>query len=268
MNEVFAWREAPIADFAVIGHPIKHSLSPKMHTAAFIALGLEASYVAVEVLPGEVSEALDALRIKGYRGINVTVPHKEEAFLWCEETTSISQRLRVCNTIDLASRRGTNTDAEGFSRSLADYPFSSKKALVLGAGGSTRAILSALEAEGWDVSLWNRTQSKAASLLERFGSKAMLVDQPDLADNDLIVNTTSASLSGDRLPVNWSKANPDALAYDLAYGPSLTPFLSDASSFGLAVMDGRRMLMEQGAAAFEFWWNREAPREEMMAALQ
>jgi shikimate dehydrogenase len=265
---VFPWQDAPQADFAVIGYPIKHSLSPKMHSAAFSALGLQASYVPIEVHPGEVDPALDALRDKGYRGVNVTVPHKEDAFQWCSKTTDIAQRLHVCNTIDLAEKRGTNTDAEGFSRSLAQYDFASKRALVLGAGGSTRAILYALEADGWEISLWNRTHRKAASLLQVFGFKASLMDMPEAYGQDLIVNTTSASLSGDRLPIDWSQANSNALAYDLAYGPSLTPFLADAAYFGLETMDGRRMLMEQGAAAFEFWWSQTAPRDEMMAALQ
>lgn len=268
MNEVFSWRDAPSADFAVIGHPIKHSLSPKMHSAAFDALGLQASYVAIEVMPGEVSDALDALQAKGYRGVNVTVPHKEDAFKWCEKTSSIAAHLGVCNTIDLIKRSGTNTDVIGFANSLDFEDSGFKPAMVLGAGGSARAILYALVSEGWQVSLWNRTRSRAEELVRDLGLSITIVDQPILAGMNLIVNTTSASLSGDRLPLDWSTASPNALAYDLAYGPTLTPFLADAASFGLETMDGRRMLMEQGAAAFEFWWDREAPRETMMEALR
>ena len=268
MNEVFAWREAPHADFAVIGHPISHSLSPKMHNSAFHRRGLISSYEAVEVAPGEVAEALDHLVKLGYRGVNVTVPHKEEAFAWCSGTTAIASRLRVCNTLDLEKRFGTNTDGIGFMESLSGLPLTGKSVLILGAGGSARSVILALEQNGFEVSLWNRTASRAEDLVRDFGFSAKIVTELSLARFDLIVNTTSASLGGHRLPIDWKEAKPTAVAYDLAYGKDLPIFLLDAHSHGLAIQDGRRMLMEQGAAAFEFWWGLPAPKEEMLAALQ
>ena len=267
MNEFFSWRKAPAAEFAVIGCPISHSLSPTMHMAAFAASDIEASYVAVEVQVGEVAEALDHLQSKGYRGVNITVPHKEDAFDWCQDATDVAIKLCVCNTIDFRRNRGTNTDVTGFQESLKDRPFAAKKALVLGAGGSARSIIFALEADGWNVTLWNRTPSRARRLVDQFQFSAKVVGEPNLAGFDLIVNSTSASLGGNRLPLDWSKADKSALAYDLAYGDGLTPFLADADSHGLATQDGRRMLMEQGAASFEFWWDQPAPRDVMMAAL-
>lgn len=268
MNQVYGWKDAPEAQFAVIGHPIAHSLSPKMHAAAFAARGLLSKYVAIEVHPEEVHEALDRLLKLGYRGVNVTVPHKEEAFLWCDETTSIAQRLKVCNTLDLKKRLGTSTDGVGFQRSLTDYPFENRNVLVLGAGGSARSIIESLQVEGWSISVWNRTKQRAVDLVSTFGFDAEVIDEPLAEGKSLIVNTTSASLGGHHLPINWSWASPDALAYDLAYGQGLTTFLIDAQTHGMQLMDGRRMLMEQGAAAFEFWWNIPAPRKEMLAALQ
>lgn len=270
MNEVFYWQEAPKADFAVIGYPIRHSLSPKMHAAAFEAAGLTASYVAIEVPRGEVGGALDHLRSLGYRGVNVTVPHKEESFGWCETTTDVSTRLRVCNTIDLERRHGTSTDGQGFAASLAGIDLKGRLAVVLGAGGSTRSILEALLKDGWKVSLWNRTKSKAEALIHDFGFDVTLLDEPNLFGANLIVNTTSASLRGERLPIDWDQVlvPAEALAYDLAYGAELTTFLKDAHSWGIRTMDGRKMLMEQGASAFEFWWGLPAPREAMLAALQ
>ena len=267
MNEFFSWRKAPEADFAVIGCPISHSLSPKMHSAAFAALGIESTYVAVEVQVGEVAEALDHLQSRGYRGVNVTVPHKEDAFDWCQDATDIAISLQVCNTIDFRTSQGTNTDVEGFVRSLADQVIPSKKALVLGAGGSARSIITGLEANGYEVSLWNRTVDRASRLCDQFGFAATIVEDPYLAGYGLIMNSTSASLGGNRLPLDWTKADKDALAYDLAYGDGLTPFLNDAKAQGLAVQDGRRMLMEQGAVAFEYWWDQPAPRDVMMAAI-
>jgi shikimate dehydrogenase len=267
MNEFFPWRRAPLADFAVIGCPIGHSLSPKMHAAAFRAAGLDAAYVAVEVQVGEVHESLDHLQSLGYRGVNVTVPHKEDAFDWCQDTTDASVRLEVCNTIDFRKNQGTNTDVIGFSASLSERVFQEKRALVLGAGGSARSIIYALESDGWSVDLWNRTISRASRLVERYRFNSTVVDQPNLVGYDLIVNSTSASLGGHRLPLDWTNVIRTAVAYDLAYGDDLTPFLIDAKNAGLSILDGRRMLMEQGAAAFEYWWGQPAPRDEMMAAI-
>ena len=267
MSEFFPWRKAPVADFAVIGCPISHSLSPKMHKAAFDVLGLEATYVAVEVQVGEVAEALDHLQAKGYRGINITVPHKEDAYDWCQDATDVAIKLSVCNTIDFRKNRGTNTDVIGFSNSLKSHEFTKKKALVLGAGGSARSIIYALESDGWNVALWNRTADRAKRLVDQFGFSAVIIQEPRLEGYDLIVNSTSASLGGNRLPLLWNAADRGVLAYDLAYGAGLTPFLADADAQGLATQDGRRMLMEQGAAAFEFWWGLPAPRDVMMAAL-
>jgi shikimate dehydrogenase len=115
--------------------------------------------------------------------------------------------------------------------------------------------------------LWNRTSSRASRLVEQYEFQSVVVDEPDLDGFNLIVNSTSASLGGNRLPLDWSKAESSALAYDLAYGDGPTPFLADAAEQGLVIQDGRRMLMEQGAAAFEFWWDIPAPRDVMMAAI-
>jgi shikimate dehydrogenase len=268
MSEFFPWRKAPEAEFAVIGCPIGHSLSPRMHTAAFQACGLESSYVAIEVQVGEVYEALDRLQSLGYRGVNVTVPHKEDAFDWCQDATDVAVRLGVCNTIDFKNNRGTNTDVVGFSMSLAGHEFQSKKALVLGAGGSARSVVYALESDGWTVALWNRTAARAARLLKEYDLVSKVVSDPNLAGFDLIVNSTSASLGGNRLPIDWNQAEKNALAYDLAYSEGLTPFLIDAQASGLKVQDGRAMLMEQGAASFEFWWDQPAPKDAMMAAIK
>lgn len=268
MSEFFSWRKAPVADFAVIGCPIGHSLSPKMHMAAFEACGLEATYVAIEVQVGEVPEALDHLQIRGYRGVNVTVPHKEDAYDWCQDATDIAIQLGVCNTIDFRNNQGTNTDVIGFQASLPESFSGAKKALVLGAGGSARSIIEALESDDWEVTLWNRTRSRASRLVEQYGFASLVVEEPDLAGFGLIVNSTSASLGGHRLPLDWSKAEKNALAYDLAYGDGPTPFLLDAQTNGLSIQDGRRMLMEQGAASFEYWWEMPAPRDVMMAAIQ
>ncbi|HWD41057.1 MAG TPA: shikimate dehydrogenase, partial [Fimbriimonas sp.] len=221
MTTAVSWREAPEGDFGVIGFPVNHSLSPRMHQAAYDALGLPYSYSAVEVPPGEVVEALDRLRSIGYRGINVTVPHKEEALSWSEQEEPFAARVRAANTLRLGDRSCINTDAPGFLDTLLDLPVSSKSVLVLGAGGSARAVVTALAQEGWEIRIYNRTQSKALELADSVGAAA--VESPDPAGSSVILNTTSASLGGEEIPIAWDRASTGAVAYDLMYSRESTP---------------------------------------------
>ncbi|HLO99671.1 MAG TPA: shikimate dehydrogenase [Fimbriimonas sp.] len=266
-NSVFEWREAPVGDFAVIGSPIHHSLSPRMHQAAFDALGLSAGYHAIHVPIGEVAQALDHLASLGYRGVNVTVPHKEAAYEWAKSHTEIAADLRVCNTLELEIGKGHNTDVVGIQSCLEHLGVTHGKALVLGAGGSARAAVYALSRAGLEVALWNRTQARAEELATSLSEPVYVMPSPDLAGFDIAVNTTSVSLVGESLPLDWAQAKPGLVVFDLAYAEGLTPLLADAVSHGYGVLDGRRMLMEQGAAAFEIWWQQPAPRDAMLEAI-
>lgn len=265
MNEVFEWRTAPAADFAVIGHPVTHSLSPRMHQAAYAALGLNYRYLAIDVPTGEVAAALDHLRELGYRGINVTVPHKEEAMSWATDVESFSLHVRAANTFNLPRRACINTDAPGFMGTFRSEP---GRALVLGAGGSARSICLALSDAGWQIRLYNRTAAKATALFQQLRLTGSVVDVPNARGCDLIVNTTSASLQGETIPIDWTGANPEALAYDLMYAAGPTPFLLDAQSHGLAIKDGRALLVAQGALAFEWWTGLKAPLDVMARAIE
>lgn len=258
----YAWRDAPTADFAVIGDPVAHSLSPQMHAAAYKALGLDYTYVAIQVPVGEVAAALDHLREVGYRGVNVTVPHKQEAIGWCAHVGDFVQQVQAVNTIDVRRHSGINTDANGFLATLKGVPVGS--ALMLGAGGSARALARALVRDGWALRIWNRTPEKAVELAKLTGAEAC--DEADPSGVSLILNTTSASLTSDSLPVKWEAVKPEAVAYDLAYGDS--PFLKEAQSHGLKTMNGLPMLVEQGALSLEWWTGLKAPREAMLAAVE
>ena len=266
----FSWREAPEADFAVIGDPVKHSLSPKMHGAAYQALGLPYRYVAVQVPPGQVEEALARLKSLGYKGINVTVPHKEDALAWAQVREPLATKVRAANTLRLSDRACINTDAPGFLDTLAPFHPEKKSALMLGAGGSARALAVALLSAGYDdLKLYNRTVSKAYTLAEELGLNAgQVVESADPAGASLILNTTSASLQMDDLPILWDRAEKGALAYDLMYAKPSTPFLASASRYGLQTMDGLQMLVAQGARSFEWWLGIDAPRESMLKAIQ
>ncbi len=265
MNVVYPWREAPEADFAVIGDPVKHSLSPAMHSAAYRALGLDLRYVAIHVAPGEVAEALSHLSSLGYRGINVTVPHKEEALSWATRPEPFAIRARAANTLRLEDGSAINTDAPGFLDTLEGRVQPGAAVLMIGAGGSARALAIALVEAGYRVRIQNRTPEKAIEIAEISG--AIAVDSLDPVGVELILNTTSASLHGFELPIPWKRAEPNALAYDLAYAPEMTTFMTAAARHGLPVTDGRDLLVAQGARSMEWWLGVEAPRAAMREAL-
>ncbi len=269
MTGPYEWREAPESDYAVIGDPIAHSLSPKMHGAAFEALGLELRYVAVRVPSGEVSLALGHLADLGYKGVNVTVPHKEEALEWSNEADGLSRRARAANTLDLGKRGAINTDGPGFLDTLAglDLPAGSK-AVILGAGGSARAIALAVAESGFRVSLWNRTRDRAERFVCESGLDAELLDLPAAQGAALIVNATAAGFEGEAPELDWSGTPENALAYDLSYGDGPSPFLRKASERGLRTADGLNLLVAQGARALEWWLGLKAPREAMLRALR
>ena len=262
---MFDWRKAPSGDFAVIGDPIEHSLSPQMHAAAFDSLAETYEYRAIRVQPGEVAAALQRLKYLGYRGINVTVPHKSEAFEACITTDEFARRAGVANTIRLEDMHGINTDGPGFIETLSGQVDLGEKVLLLGAGGSARSIALALALAGYNIRVFNRTLERAFSLVRELEIEAEVVDHPFVQDVQLMVNATSTSLQNVALPIAFDKAEPGCLAYDLVYGE--TPFLVEAARHGLRTMDGKALLVAQGALSQEFWLGRPAPRQIMMEAI-
>jgi shikimate dehydrogenase len=263
VTEFSEWRDAPSADFAVIGDPVEHSRSPRMHQAAYAALDLGYRYAAIRVDSGEVGSALDHLAAIGYRGANVTVPHKQAALACAAKPDQLSLRIGAANTLDFRDGSATNTDAPGFAHVVgATMGAVPARALVLGAGGSSRAICVALTDMGSNVSIWNRTPANAASLADEFNLN--VVDRPAVCGFDLVVNATSASLGAAPLPIDWSKPMPEATAIDLVYGD--TAFLDSAIGAGMSAVDGLPLLVEQGALSFEWWFGTAAPRSAMAEA--
>jgi shikimate dehydrogenase len=263
----YEWREAPAADFAVIGNPVSHSLSPPMHQAIYRTLQLPYRYVALRVEAEEVSTALDFLVQKGYLGVNVTVPHKREALEWAKEIEPFAREVGSANTVDLVNRSCINTDAPGFIKTLGPLQIQDKTVLVLGAGGSARALVAILAKRGWNIKIYNRTVARAQELAEHHGS-VRVVEAPDPNGVQLILNTTSASFDGEAPPVLWDRASLEAVAYDLMYSKTLTPFLTEANQRGLRLVDGIPLLVAQGALSFEWWTGLKAPEREMESALR
>lgn len=267
--EVYEWRQAPKATFAVIGDPVAHSASPRMHSAAFLALGMDHTYVAIHVKPGEVGEAMEHLKGLGYTGVNVTLPHKEEMLTWVKECDEFAARVHSVNTVRLEDGYGFNTDAPGFMETLRLLSIPpGTPTLLLGAGGSARALAAVLSDESYPLRIWNRTPGRAQALIDDLGIDAAAWDTPDIEGAGLVVNATSASLRGEKMPIDWSSAGPGLVAYDIAYNLKPNVFLDRAAEAGVRTVDGAAMLVMQGALSFEFWLETDAPHDAMWEAIR
>lgn len=262
------WREAPAADYAVVGDPVSHSWSPKMHQAAYAALALDLKYEAVRIQEADFVTAMEHLAGLGYQGVNCTVPLKEAAATWCEEIDELSSVMGSINTVAFLDRRGTNTDAPAFLNTLRDLGVGADvSTLVLGGGGTARSLLRVLYQENRRVAAWNRTPAKLTMIREELALEFEIQEQIDVAEFGLIVNATSAGLLGSDIPVDWTRAQSGAVAYDVMYGQP-SAFLDSAATHSLRTVDGLPLLVEQGALSFEWWLGKEAPRADMLKAVR
>lgn len=239
-----------------------------MFEPALRELGLDWSYVALPLAPERFVETARALGDSGYRGINVTMPHKRAAHDLADELTPAAAAIGAANTLTYedGAIAADNTDAGGFLDAL-DADVGGLRAVVLGAGGSARAVVWALLDAGADeVAVWNRTRERAVALADELGASAL--ERPRAAD--LIVNCTSVGLGGGD-PVEAAAAvgvagiDPPPVFFDLVYGAEPTPLARWARAGGARVVDGLEMLVRQGARSLERWTGREAPLEAMRA---
>lgn len=269
------------AVYCVIGHPVGHSLSPAMQNAALRSLGLDAVYVAFDVPPELLEDAVRGLRAAGVRGVNCTIPHKEALIPLVDEVSAEAALIGAINTLAFREGRiiGHNTDAPGFLSALraAGCEPAGKRALVLGAGGSSRAVVVALAREGARVRLANRTPERARELAEQVNEavgadrvEAVPWEPEELARGtrsaELLVNTTSLGMSPHieaAPPVPAEAFHPGLFVYDLIYNPQETLLLRTARSRGAAGAHGAGMLARQGALSLEIWTGRQAPADLM-----
>lgn len=263
--------------FAVIGDPIGHSLSPLMHEAGFRATGLDARYYRFRVEPEKLAEAVSGLKALGFRGWNVTVPHKENIIPFLDELTDEAGKIGAVNTVKVENGRliGHNTDGTGFIRSIEKdiAEFSGKQAVILGAGGAAKSITVALMRKGMQLTILNRSPERAEELakaIEAMGGEASAGELKPGAwlMADLLVQTTSLGLKGENYPFSLEGISPQTVVVDIVFREQVTPFLADAAARGCQVHNGMGMLLHQGALAWEFWWGEEAPLEVMAEALR
>lgn len=257
----------------LIGNPVEHSRSPRMQNAAFAALGMsDHVYELWNTRDDDVEARVASLRQDDIVGANVTVPHKQAVMPFLDEISETAQRIGAVNTIVATDDRlvGDNTDAYGFYASITTaYPdFAPGRALVLGAGGASRAVIVALQQAGAEVIIANRTSAKASALAEEFGASSIDWQAiPEAAgDVSLMVNATSLGWHDEEVLPPAVIANlPDgALAVDLTYRH--TPFLRAAEASGKNVLDGAGMLIHQGVRAFELWFGVTPPVDVMAKA--
>ncbi len=263
----------------VLGYPVRHSLSPVMHNAAFRHLGLNWVYLAFEVSPESLPDALRGMRALGIRGLNLTIPHKEAAVALVDALTPAAQAIGAVNTLywHEGQLMGDNTDAEGFLHALQAAGWQpSGQALMLGAGGSARAALYALKKAGCRVVIANRTLVRAQQLQRAFGAEQVLplesqALRPLMPAVQLVVNCTSLGMEPDSEampPVPLDALQSEAWVCDLVYRPVQTRLLQTAQQLGLRTVDGLGMLVHQGALAFERWTGQPAPVEVMEKAIR
>lgn len=264
----------------VIGYPIKHSLSPVLHGYWLDKLGIDGSYEAIEIAPENLDSELKRLQQEGYVGGNVTIPHKEAVFALCDEKMDEAIVCNAANTLIFGDKiTGYNSDWIGFKNNIEPSLKAKETVLLIGAGGSARAVLLALLKMGFEnILIANRSPEKAEQLAtdividepahktwhnkgQKVSVEILPLDELELAGQpDLIVNTTSLGMAEQgELLVPDSILGENTVVTDLVYNPLETPLLKQARSKGLLAVDGLGMLIHQAVMGFELWFGQTPP---------
>ena len=262
----------PDVRLGVLGWPVGHSRSPAMHNAALDSVGLaDWRYQLLPVPPALFAETVRALGGIGFRGANVTIPHKEAALAVASQSTSRARAIGAANTLlfeDGGEILADNTDAPALIEAMP-FKAAGRTALVLGAGGSARAAVWALlDAGAAEVRIWNRTHARAASLAAELGAVAV----QDAAPADLLINCTSIGMDDTewtfkQLPVAADELDRYDCVVDFVYTDAATPLARAARARAVAVIDGLELLVRQGALSFEQFTGRPAPVDVMRSAV-
>jgi len=279
-------------NLGLIGYPLLYSLSPKIHQAALDYFNLLGNYSLFPIPPndlGSLNDLLNRVRSGEITGLNVTIPYKQTVLPMLDELSPIVQAIGAANTISMQNGKltGDNTDSAGFlidlMRFLNKEIWESEKdqtALVLGGGGSARAITYALVSEGWKVIFATRRPENAQALITQFSNHESQISNIEFQANTfrslipsfhLIINATPVGMSPDIEKSPWPMGlafPPGAALYDLVYNPRDTKLVLDARAAGLPATTGLGMLVEQAALAFELWTGQNVPREHLFTAVE
>jgi len=269
--------------YALIGDPIKHSLSPLMQNLAFRLLGLDCIYLAFRVKPEELGWAIKGVRALGFSGFNVTVPHKVAVIPFLDEVDHSASEVGTVNAVTNRDGRlvGHNTDGPGALAALSDegVDLKGKKVVILGAGGAARAIAFATAHAAGSLVIMNRTTSKAEELSSDLKKRyRKLIEarklsnetlSEELVDAEVLINATSVGMSPrtEESLVNRHMIRPKTTVFDIVYNPLETKLISEAKAAGAKTIGGAKMLVYQGALSFEIWTGIKAPVDEMLKAV-
>ncbi|HVM53268.1 MAG TPA: shikimate dehydrogenase [Acidimicrobiales bacterium] len=262
----------------MIGDPVRHSLSPAIHNAAFAALGLDWVYVALPVAAGRARAAIRGMEALGIEGLNVTMPHKTAAAKAVDRLTPAASALRAVNTVARVGEElvGDSTDGPGFVNALREdegVDPAGKRFLVVGAGGAARAVVRAVaEAGAAEVVVVARRGRPASACARLAGTVGRVGTAEEAGDVDVVVNATPVGM-GEVIafpgtaptPVDPDRLAPGQLVVDLVYEPLVTPLVAAARERGVLAVNGVGMLVHQAALAFTLWTGEEAPLPAMSA---
>lgn len=261
--------------FAVIGHPIKHSLSPLMHQANFNRLNRSDSYIALNIPPEHFMHVRDIMETQAIDGFNVTLPHKTAIMEYLDEIDEEAKMMGAVNTVQIKDGKwiGYNTDGQGFVDSLYQnfnlHSVAGKNILIIGAGGASRALSFKLMKAGATVIVANRTLERVTDWPFQVTSVGLNEISNILQNIDICINTTPVGMEGYTIQKlhELQELNSETMVCDIIYTPKLTPLLIDARNAGCEVMNGLDMFVNQGALSFEIWTGQQADRLAMKTAV-
>jgi len=262
--------------YGIIGSPVRHSLSPVMHNAAFAAMSINGIYLPMPVR--NVEDAVSGLAALGFTGVSVTVPHKETVMAYLDEIDPVARRIGAVNTLFFRNHpetgavtgRGFNTDWLGSNLALAEkMKLPGSRVLILGAGGAARAVGFGLVEAGVEVIISNRSADRGRELADWLGCQFCPGEQLPGIQADGLVNTTSVGMEpdSDALPIDPELLTSFSVVMDIVYAPLQTTLLKEAAAAGCTTMDGLAMLLYQGAVQFKIWTGKQPPQDVMRAAL-
>ncbi len=266
--------------YGLVGFPVKHSLSPRMHNAAFAALKIDAKYKLFELDPGQLSGFLDTLKQKNIRGFNVTYPYKEEIIAFLNSQSTGVKEIGAANTVivDKSGRlKGYNTDYLGFAAHLKELKLKPRKVALIGAGGAAKAVCFALaKMKVSQLCIYDIDKFKSLSLFKKLNysfpqikfNVVSRIEDLEIPDKDLLINASPVGMRpADPCLVTSANLHAGLFVYDLIYSPLETKLLALAKKYNLSCANGLGMLLYQGVFAFKYFSGQPAPVKIMQAAL-